>query len=107
MICQGLLVVESESGLMQWAVLLELNGWLRRVVAVLCSFFKWFSDTEQKVSLDGIQDEVSVIGMVVYDGEGERFWCIIFWLTAFGCRNIFEVLEGRVWMGLYSFVMAR
>ena len=48
-----------------WVVLLELNGWLRRVVAVLCSFFKWFSDTEQKVSLDGIQDEVSVISMVI------------------------------------------
>lgn len=26
----------------------------------LCSFFKWFSDTQQKESLDGIQDEVDV-----------------------------------------------
>jgi len=24
-------------------------------------FFKWFSDTEQKVSLDGIQDEVAEV----------------------------------------------
>lgn len=48
-----------------WVVVLEVIGWLTKEVTLLCSFFKWFSDTEQKVSLDGIQDEVSMIDMVI------------------------------------------
>jgi len=38
------------------------------------SFFKWFSDTEQKVSLDGIQDEDSFFGLQVAEVIKDDLW---------------------------------
>ena len=46
-------------------VSLDLNAFLTIEVLMLCSFFKWFSDTTQKVSLDGISDEVSLFSILI------------------------------------------
>lgn len=45
---------------LQLVVLLRWSALIRGEAGMLCSFFKWFSDTQQKISIEGIQDEVSI-----------------------------------------------